>query len=85
MPLTSSDTFTSVRFTLTFDGYKITINYRLSDGSHDRIEFLGGDLPGGHSQQADLDVLREIYASADGFRDAGRERCCYWRVNDFAQ
>ena len=67
MPLTTSDTFSRVRLKLSGD--IVRLSYDLTDGSWDTIYFDEGELPDGHAQQADVDVLREIYASADGFQD----------------
>ena len=68
MPLTISDTFQRVLLTLRKE-YRITLFYKLSDGSYDTITFQGGDLPSTDAKRPDLDVLQEIYASADGFQD----------------
>ena len=69
MPLTTSDTFEVIELRLV-QRYSVRIVYVLSDGTLVRLDLYGGDLPSGHAQRADLDVLQEIYASADGFLDA---------------
>ena len=67
-PLTTSDTFRRVKLTLGRDTVKLY--YDMPDGSYDSIYFENGELPDGHADQDDVAVLREIYASADGFQDA---------------
>ena len=83
MPLTTSDTFQEITLRLV-QVYYVDLYYRLSDGTRDRLSFYNGDIPSGHAQRADLDVLQEIYASADGFRDADGNAVAI-KLNDFAR
>ena len=83
MPLTTSDTFQEIALNLG-QVYHVKLYYVLSDGTSDRLYFYGGDLSSDHYQRADLDVLQEIYASADGFRDADGNAVAI-RLNDFAR
>ena len=69
MPLTTSDTFSRILISLR-GGPTIKLYHEKSDRSYGNIYFEDGvDVPSGHADRADLDVLQEIYASADGFQD----------------
>ena len=68
MALTVSSRFRLIKFTNS--NARITIAYTFDDGIIETLGALyGRDLPSDHIDRGKLDILQEIYASADGFLD----------------